>query len=204
VERPDERSGLLTQPALLALLAHSDQSAPVLRGVFVRERLMCIEIVPPPPGVNAVPPPVDPGATTRERFAQHTADPVCAQCHKLIDGLGFGLERYDQFGRYRAEEHGLPVDESGEVVGTDDAELDGPYVGARELSLRLAASERVRDCLADNFYRFAMGRVETDADLCSMDQVKTRFAESGGSFTELFVAVTLSDAFRYRAALEAP
>ncbi len=204
VERPDQRAGLLTQPALLALLAHADQSAPVLRGVFVRERMMCIEIIPPPPGINVVPPPVDPTATTRERFAQHTADPTCAGCHQLIDGLGFGFERYDQFGRYRAEENGLPVDESGEVVGTEDPELDGPYVGARELSNRLALSSRVRDCLATSFYRFAMGRTETEADQCSLDQVKQRFADSQGAFSELLVGVTLSDAFRYRAALEAP
>jgi hypothetical protein len=200
VERPDRRAGLLTQPALLALLAHSDQSAPVLRGVFVRERIMCIEIIPPPPTVNAVPPPVDPSATTRERFAQHTADPVCAGCHQLIDGLGFGFERYDQFGRYRTEENGLPVDESGEVVGTEDLELDGPYNGAIELANRLATSSRVRDCLATSFYRFAMGRTETDADQCSLDQVKQRFSDSHGAFNELLVAVTLSDAFRYRAA----
>ena len=204
VEQPEQRFGLLTQPALLALLAHSDQSAPVLRGAFVRERLMCIEVTPPPPTVNAVPPPVDPNATTRERFAQHTAEPACAGCHVLIDGIGFGLERYDQFGRYRDAENGLAVDESGEVVGTEDAELDGTYMGARELAARLASSSRVRDCVATNFYRYAMGRVEGPEDQCSMDQVKQRFADSGGAFSELLVGVALSDAFRYRAALEAP
>jgi hypothetical protein len=204
VDRPEQRSGLLTQPALLALLAHADQTAPVLRGAFVRERIMCVEVIPPPPGVNAIPPPVDKNATTRERFAQHTADPVCAQCHQMIDGIGFGFEAYDQFGRYRADEYGLPVDQSGEVVGTEDTELDGAYNGAIELSARLAQSSRVRDCLATNYYRFAMGRTETAADECSMEQVKRRFADSGGAFNELFVAIALSDAFRYRAAMEVP
>ena len=75
VEVPEQRAGLLTQPVLMALLAHSDQSAPVLRGVFVREQILCLDVQPPPPEVNNVPPPVDPNATTRERFAQHTADP---------------------------------------------------------------------------------------------------------------------------------
>jgi hypothetical protein len=204
VDQPEQRFGLLTQPALLALLAHADQSAPVLRGVFVRERLMCIAVTPPPPGVNAIPPPVDKTATTRERFAQHTADPTCSQCHQLIDGLGFGLERYDQFGRFRADENGLAIDESGQVVGTEDAELDGPYVGAGELAARLAQSSRVRDCVATSVYRYAMGRTETEADTCSVDQVKTRFRDSGGAFSELLVGITLSDAFRYRAALEEP
>jgi hypothetical protein len=202
VEVPEERAGLLTQPALLALLAHSDQSAPVLRGVFVREQILCLDVAPPPPDVNNVPPPVDPNATTRERFAQHTAEAGCAFCHKLIDGIGFGYERYDQFGRYRAEENGFPVDQSGEVVGTAPG-LDGTFDGAVELSHRLATSQLVRDCFATNFYRYAMGRLEGSADECSLDQVKTRFNGSGGDLRELLVAITLSDAFRYRPAIAA-
>ena len=202
VEAPDQRAGLLTQPALMALLAHSDQSAPVLRGVFVREQILCLDVAPPPPEVHNVPPPVAPNATTRERFAQHTADPGCAFCHKLIDGIGFGYERYDQFGRYRAEENGFPVDQSGEVVGTSAA-LDGKFDGAVALSKRLASSQLVRDCFATNFYRYAMGRLEGAADECSLDQVKTRFNVSGGDLRELLVAITLSDAFRYRPAIAA-
>jgi hypothetical protein len=202
VDVPEERAGLLTQPALMALLAHSDQSAPVLRGVFVREQILCLDVAPPPPEVNNVPPPVDPNATTRERFAQHTADSGCAYCHVLIDGIGFGYERYDQFGRYRAQENGFPVDQSGEVVGTVPA-LDGKFDGAVALSKRLATSQLVRDCFATNFYRYAVGRLEGASDECSLDQVKTRFNGSGGDLRELLVAITLSDAFRYRPAIAA-
>jgi hypothetical protein len=199
------RAGLLTQPAIMALFSHADQSAPVLRGAFVRERIMCLPVDPPPPDVNPNPPPVDVNATTRERFAQHTAEPTCAGCHVLIDGVGFGFERFDQFGRYREFENSLRVDESGEVVGTADPELEGAFVGAAELSARLARSARVRDCVATHWYRYAMGRVEDTADSCSLEQVKDRFRDGGGKFTELLVGIALSDAFRYRPAMtEAP
>lgn len=201
VEVPEERAGLLTQPALMALLAHSDQSAPVLRGVFVREQILCLDVPPPPPEVNNVPPPVDPNATTRERFAQHTADPTCAACHRFIDGIGFGYERYDQFGRYRALENGFSVDQSGELLGVP--ELNGKFDGAVELSHRLASSRIVRDCFATNFYRYATGRLEGAEDECSLEQVKSRFDRSGGDLSELLVAITLSDAFRYRPAISA-
>jgi hypothetical protein len=205
VDLPGERAGLLTQPALMALLAHSDQSAPVLRGVFVREQILCLDVAPPPPEVNNTPPPVDPNATTRERFKQHTADAGCAYCHLLIDGVGFGYERYDQFGRYRAEENGLPVDDSGEIIEAS-SEIDGKFEGALELSERIASSRLARDCFATNFYRYAMGRMEGADDECSLDQVKSRFSTSGGDLHELLVAITLSDAFRYRPAIvaEAP
>jgi len=147
---------------------------------------------------------VDQTATTRERFAQHIADPSCAGCHIQLDGIGFGFERYDQLGRYRETENNLPVDDSGEVVDTGDPTLDGPFHGALELSQRLANDPTVRDCIATQWYRYAMGRVEDASDTCSLQQVKTRFASGNGAFRELLVGIVLSDAFRYRPALENP
>jgi len=195
-----ERSGLLTQPAIMALLAHSDQSAPVLRGVFVREKIMCLEVQPPPPDLVVVPPEVDQTGTTRQRFAQHTEQEACRSCHADLDGIGFGFERYDQLGRYRETENNQPVDDSGEVLDTGDPLLDGTFHGAVELSGRLANEGTVRDCLATQWYRYAMGRIEDSTDSCSLQQVKKRF--SSGSFRDLLVGSVLSDAFRYRPAME--
>jgi hypothetical protein len=198
---PDPRAGLLTQPGLMALLAHSDQTAPVLRGAFLRERILCQAVPPPPPEVNPVAPDPDPSATTRERFRQHTEQEACAGCHRLIDGVGFGFERYDQLGRYRATENGLDVDESGEVVAAIEQALNGPFTGAVELSSRLAGSAQARACLASNWYRYTFGRQEQTADSCSVAQVQTRFEESAGNLKELLVALTQTDAFLYRPAI---
>jgi hypothetical protein len=201
----DPRAGLLTQPALLSLLAHASQTAPVLRGVFVRERILCLDVPPPPAGLVVVPPDPDPNATTRERFRQHTEQAACAGCHKLIDGIGFGFERYDQLGRYRATENGLDVDESGNVFETGEAELDGDFVGIAQLSSRVALSPRARDCLATHWYRYTFGRRETAEDTCSLDQLKRRFADSQGNLKELLVGLTQTDSFLFRPAItEAP
>ena len=201
---PEPRAGLLTQPALLTLLSHADQTAPVIRGVFVRERILCLPVAPPPPNVNAVPPDPDPTATTRERFRQHTEQAACSGCHALIDGIGFGFERYDQLGRYRAVENGLDVDESGEVLASNDATLDGPFAGAAELAARIAASPSARDCLAANWYTYTFGRQMQPEDACSLAQLKQRFASSGGDLKELLVGLTQTDSFLYRPAMEAP
>jgi len=195
------RVGLLSQPGLMAMLAHSDQSGPVQRGVFVRQRILCLDVPPPPPNFNPVPPDPDPSLTTRERFAVHTASPACSACHKLIDGTGFGFEKYDQLGRYRTQENGLPIDATGEMLDTGEAAVEGHFDGVLELSNRLASSPRVERCLATNWYRYAMGRVETEADGCSLREVEQKFSASGGRFEELLVAVTLTDAFRYRPAV---
>ena len=67
---------MLTQGAFLAVHAKADQTSPVLRGKFVRAQLFCTPPPPPPPTIVVAPPVVDPRLPTRQRFAQHTADPV--------------------------------------------------------------------------------------------------------------------------------
>jgi hypothetical protein len=196
------RAGVLTQPGLMSLLAHPDQSAPVQRGKFVREQLLCQLLPPPPPDVDTTPPDPDVNATTRERFQQHSSDQRCAGCHRLLDTVGFGLEAFDQFGRFRTDEYGIAIDTSGNVVDTGDPDLDGTFDGAIELAGKLAVSPQVEACLATQWFRYGMGRAEQNADLCSLERVKTDFATAGGDFRELLVLLATTDAFRYRAVAE--
>ncbi len=201
VAQPEQRAGLLTQPALMALLSHADQSSPIQRGVFVRAQILCDPPAPPPPTVDNNPPDPDPSLTTRERFKVHTANAACAQCHQLIDPLGFGFENYDHFGRFRSAENQLPVDASGAIVDSPDPTIDGPFTTPFELAQRLSSSEAVLNCLTTHWYRFAMGRVEGESDVCSLDQARTKFVSAGGDLKELLVALTLTDAFLYRPAM---
>ena len=204
MEMPSEqRRGLLTQPGLLAALAGPYDSSPVQRGIFVRERFLCESIPAPPANIPIIPPDPDPNSTTRERFAQHTADPTCAGCHHLIDPVGFGFEQYDALGRYRETENGKPIDATGSVTNVRDPALEGPFNGVAELSERFARSALVQDCVATQWYRFALGRLEAEEDGCSVRDVKHAFERSGGSFRELLVAITRTPAFRTRRVSEA-
>ena len=76
--------------------------------------------------------------------------------------------------------------------------------GALDLANKLANNDTVRSCIATQWYRYAMGRIEDQNDACSLNDVKARFSSNSGNFRELLVAITLSDAFRYRPALESP
>src|SRR5262249_1577733 len=96
------RAGILTSPAILAVYSTENQSSPIQRGKFVRERLLCTTLPDPPPTVMAVPPVITPGSSTRERFSQHSTDPACAGCHHLMDPIGFGFENFDAIGRFRS------------------------------------------------------------------------------------------------------
>jgi len=193
----DQRAGLLTQPGMMTRHAHANQTSPVHRGQAVRERLLlCGPLPPPPPDVDNVPPDPEPGSTTRERFEQHREDPTCASCHNLIDGVGFGFEGYDAMGAFRTMDGGLPVDASGEILGTSD--INGAFDGAVELSQRLAGSEDVRSCVARQWFRYSLGRMDADEDVCANDELLDRFADSGYHLRTLVHEVVQSDAFRYR------
>jgi hypothetical protein len=76
--------------------------------------------------------------------------------------------------------------------------MDGPYDGAIELAQRLAGSDQARQCVAKQVFRFALQRVELQADACSLRQVETRFEESGHRLQDLMLAVVASDAFRFQ------
>ncbi|MCB9620978.1 MAG: DUF1592 domain-containing protein [Sandaracinus sp.] len=191
-----QRSGLVTHPALMALLGKSNQSDPIHRAVFVRQSLLCQHLPPPPADLTITAPDPAPGLSTRERFAEHSSNPACVGCHRLLDGVGFGFEHYDAVGAWRDEDGGRAVDASGDVQGTHD--MDGAFDGAVELAHRLAESEQARDCVANQVFRFALQRVELQADACSLEQVRTGFAESGYRLSDLMLAVVSSDAFRFQ------
>jgi hypothetical protein len=194
---PTRYAGFLTHAGLLALLAKPDRSSPIHRGKFVRETLLC-QVPPPPPDIVPEAPSVDESQTTRDQFTQHSEDPACKGCHTLMDPLGFGFEHFDGIGRYRETEWGLEIDARGELIETD---VDGPYNGVVELASRLASSDQVKACVATQWFRFAYGRSETSDDDCSMQDIQAAFAAADYDIKELIVALTLTDAFRYRHAV---
>ena len=194
------RAGILTQAGFAAVHAHPDQTSPVLRGKFIRSKLLCQPPPPPPPDVDITVPDIAEGATARERMSAHlTAGNSCNGCHRLMDPIGLAFENFDAIGQYRDRENGKPIDVSGEVLGAQDPALGGAFNGVRELATKLAGSDQVSDCLATQWFRFASGRSEADADACSIASLQDSFAASGGDLVELLVGMTQTDAFWYRA-----
>ena len=192
---PTKRAGLLTHAGILASLAKANQTDPVHRGKFVRERLLCQTVPPPPVNANITPPEVKAGSTTRDRFAQHRADPACGGCHTLMDPIGLGFEHYDALGQWRDQDQGLPIDATGDVTNSD---VSGPFDGAVELTQRLAQSQAVKDCLVQTWFRFAHGRSVTPADDGNLAVLRAVFANNAFEISELMVAVTQTQAFRYQ------
>jgi hypothetical protein len=195
---PTRAAGLLTQGSFLAAHAKADQTSPVLRGKFVRAKLFCHAPPPPPPDIVVRPPTVDPRLSTRERFAQHTADGRCATCHLQMDPIGFAFEHYDAAGRWRDVDGGKPVDATGDLTGTD---VDGALDGVPSLAALLAESDEVASCTATQWFRYAFGRAEqTPGDLCTVGKLAAAFkgTNGNGDFRKMVRATVRMSAFRNR------
>ncbi|MFT5469552.1 MAG: hypothetical protein ACI8UO_004673 [Verrucomicrobiales bacterium] len=217
------RRGMLTHPAWLIAHAQNTETDPVIRGKWVREKLLAGTVPDIPITVDAVIP-EDHHKTLRGRLVDATEQEYCWKCHEKMNPLGYAFEMYDDFGRFRTEESlehpdnliekgpdkaaahvdlrdvykTLPVDAKGHLAGTGDESLDGELDGAIDLAERLAKSARVRQSIIRHAFRYFMGRNEMLSDSKTLIDADQAYLESGGSFDAVIVSLLTSDSFIYR------
>lgn len=184
------RGGILGRAAFLALNAHATATSPTLRGKYVRTRLLCIEIPPPPEGVvTSLEALGEVEGTLRDRLELHMTEPVCSGCHVLMDPIGFGFEHFDPIGKRRELDAGYPVDAS--------VDLDGaPGYGAAELAQLVTESPMFTECITTQLFRHAAGRLELEGDLAPILDMEDGFVDADLRFTELVLALVTHEAFR--------
>ncbi|QDU26240.1 hypothetical protein ETAA8_13160 [Anatilimnocola aggregata] len=95
------RGGFLTQAAILKVTANGTATSPVMRGVWIMERILGIPRQPPPQNVAAIEPDATGAVTIRQMLEKHRADVSCAACHAKMDPPGFALENFDVIGGWR-------------------------------------------------------------------------------------------------------
>ncbi|MEO8131821.1 MAG: DUF1588 domain-containing protein, partial [Bryobacteraceae bacterium] len=203
-----ERAGILGQGLFLALTAKPDDSSPTARGLFVREQFLCQHVPDPPAGVNTNLPPVTEAKpqTNRDRMSEHAMNPSCVTCHRLIDPIGFGLEKFDAVGarreklelqfRVRGEKPGkdappkvvdLEINSVGNVAGIPNSQFSSPA----QLGTILAKSPQCQECVVKQYFRYTSGRMEGPADRPVILKALEDFRNSQFRFRELVVSLTL-------------
>jgi hypothetical protein len=194
---PDsERAGLLGLGAFLVMNAHAVDTSPTLRGKYVVERVLCVTVPAPPGDIELDLSGTEEEVTTlRERLEQHRDDPACSGCHTLMDPTGFLFENFDATGAWRETDNGEPIDASGALDGVGLA-------GSGDLADVLAEHPRVGPCMAKQLFRHAHGRLDTHADVVTLDQISSEFAAAGHRFRALQRALVLHESFRVVAAPE--
>lgn len=188
----DPRVGLLAHASFNMLHSHPGRSSATLRGVFLRESLLCQE-------VPAAPADVDFGLfnedenpeyrTARERLAVHASSASCRNCHELTDPIGLGLEVFDGVGRHRTTENGAPIDASGELDGYD-------FADNAELGEAFAESPLLGACLVENVYRYAVGREPVNSERRLLRHLERRLEAEGYRLPSLLREVATSEGFR--------
>ncbi len=189
------RRGLLGQAGLLTALSTPFRTSIVRRGRWVLNRLLCWDPGDPPPGVEGLIETEEATAepkTLRERMEQHYTDPVCANCHKSLDPIGFALENFDGIGGWRDTDNGYEIDASGQFP---DGET---FDGSDEMIDLLAHDPRLPACMVEQVFTYALGRGVRRADEPYLEMMTAAFAERGYLFEELMVLVATSDPFRMR------
>lgn len=196
VSLPAGRMGILSHPGVLATHGHGQM--PVYRGKFIRDSFLCQPTADPPDDIEPLETFQGESLRSKAETRMNATDEGCAACHVKMDGLGLVFGNYDSMGRYQTEdEFGNALDDSGEIIGSiaTDQEVDG--VG--QLATALAGSDEVKSCVSKQFFRYAVSRFENpNSDGCSLLMVDEALQRSGGDMKELLVAMTTTDAFRYR------
>ena len=192
---PSERAGVLTRAGFLTVYGHFKAQAPIRRGVYVLENILCNDLGEPDPDADDTPPEGEGEASTiREEVDIRTAG-SCQSCHSLINPFGYLFENYDAVGRWQDNEvvSGNPVDASAELL---TSEFAGEMANAVELSDALGQSGQARECFARKWARDAFATKAGELDACAQSEVIEAFMESG-NIHELISSIVLSQSFRH-------
>jgi Protein of unknown function (DUF1588)/Protein of unknown function (DUF1585) len=191
------RTGLLTQLAVLGTRAGPMRASLVDRGLTIAEEFLCIHIPPPPAAAqDAVAnfgKTLPPDASEREKLAAHSSAGECVGCHSMIDPFGLPFENFDLIGKYsQTDEHGNMLQGNGELT------LDGQkrtYANVAEFSAIVAASKQAQDCMAEKYVQYALARQLESGETALVEHAIATSQMKGGTYAAWVSAVVSSKSF---------
>ena len=210
------RGGMLTQASVLKVTANGTTTSPVVRGVWVNERILGIKNPPPPKSVPAIEPDTRGATTIRQQLELHRADTSCNRCHAIIDPVGFALESFDVAGGWR--DHYRSVGDEGKQIegfgknGQPFAFRQGPPVDASgnlangkkfanifELKKLLVEDERtIAKNLLQQLVVYATGAPMRFSDRIEVDRILDRLAKDDFRVKSMITEIVTSDLFLYK------
>ena len=158
LNNPD-RMGMLGKAGLLMVTSYNSRTSPVVRGKWVLENML--DMAPPPPPVDAFQPELKTEdtegkvLTMKQAMEEHRQNPVCANCHKMMEPIGLALENFDGIGSYRTryDDADAEVDSSGILF--DSTEFADASGFRKEL---LKHQDRFVNTVIGKLLTYALGR----------------------------------------------
>jgi len=192
----EQRSGVLTQGAILTVSSYPTRTSPPVRGKWVMENLLG---TPPPPPPDNVPSLNESNIGTevslRERLEQHRRDPSCSPCHVLMDPLGFGLENYDAVGAWRTHDGKFPIETNGTLPGGQT------FTGSKGLKEILRGkSDAFVNNVTVKMLTYSLGRGLERFDRPTVAAISRQVAANNYKFSALVMEVVKSKPFQMQTA----
>ena len=191
------RGGILGMPGILATTSFPNRTSPVKRGAWVLEQVLGQHVPPAPPNVPALEKQDQKkvaNLTLRQRTELHRSNAVCANCHKILDPIGFGLENFDAIGRWRErDDTGGAIDAAGELPGGKH------FTSPKELKAIIAArtSELARN-LTEKLLAYALCRQLEGYDEIVVDHLMETIAQDGNRMQTVITEIVTSYPFVQR------
>lgn len=197
--RPAGRGiGILAQGAILAAQSGPKSSSPTKRGVLVMDRLLCRVVPPVPPTVPKLSDPMPGQFTTRQHYEEiHLNDASCKSCHTRFDPIGFGFEHFDETGRYRDSDGGLPINPVSYMPGyPDPAQHLFEFASQEELAQGIAAQKAPYECTTGLVSTYVNGVAEA----CLGETKRGAFIDRQVGFVDYLASLAAEPHFRQRRA----
>ena len=192
--RDTPRRGVLGHGSILATTSLPRRTSPVMRGNWILTTLLGTPPPPPPPNVSEFNDRVanNERLSQRQKLELHRSNPNCYACHSQIDPLGFAMEEFEWFGRYRPRRNGKPVDSVGRLPSGTEVR------GLGELSatlLRERRSDLARQ-LTRKMLAYALARQLQYYDEATVRDLTSQMEEGGRRLQTLIHAIVRSESFQ--------
>lgn len=192
------RGGLLGMAGILAMGGNGEHTSPVERGAWVLRKLMHSPPPPAPPNVPMLTRLEGKPLTTRELIAAHQEEPQCAQCHRKIDPIGFGLENFSAAGKWRTEDDRPGVPANRRAIDPGGAFYKGEtFRDYPQLRDQIAAQpERFARGFAEALIEYGLGRSVGFQDEDLIEAMMSRAQAKDFAIREFVHALVSSKEFR--------
>lgn len=200
----DHRGGVLAHGSVLLGNSTGEDSHPVKRAVWIRERLLDDAPTPPPPDVPALDS-TDPNFATlsvRDQLAEHRKQISCNECHRNIDPWGISLENFGADGLWREQILRKKVKGKGMIklpVLSEAILPDGKKIeGIAELKKHLLEDRREQFARAftSKLLTYALGRRLELIDQKTVNELTSKFIKSDYRIKDLIYLIVASKTFQ--------
>ena len=200
----DHRGGVLAHGSVLLGNSTGEDSHPVKRAVWIRERLLDDAPAPPPPDVPALDS-TDPNFATlsvRDQLAEHRKQISCNECHRNIDPWGISLENFGADGLWREQILRKKVKGKGMIklpVLSEAILPDGKKIeGIADLKKHLLEDRREQFARAftSKLLTYALGRRLELIDQKTVDELTSKFIKSEYRIKDLIYLIVASKTFQ--------